>query len=334
MDKLNVSYNAYNLTAVNKIQIDLLKAVGLLLIILAHVDPGYFLMQLRVFDVPLMVLISGYLSVKSFSKTKTISQYYLKRLLRLYLPTALFLTFFFLFYKLTEYPFPFSWKVIYRSYFLLFSKTIGYVWIIRVFLLCTLITPLIIYYKKYIFSKVGILFLFGMYVFYEFLINMIQPSEIVSEFVFYALGYGIVLVLGMALHVLSKKSIYILSGIFGFIYCCIAGYLYYKHQHYISVQNYKYPPQIYYLSYSLCVSFFLYAVTTNINLKGCVYDIIKFISRYSLSIYLWHIFFLYLIQFNKIILPWYILYIIILISSSLMAYILSKCKTKFLVCKL
>ena len=149
---MNIHYDNCGKVA-NKEQINLLKTIGLLLIVLSHVSPGYFLMQLRVFDVPLMVLISGYLAESSYSRAKTVFQYYLKRFLRLYVPTALFLTFFFLFYDYTITPLPFSQIQIIRSYALLFSQTIGYVWIIRVFLLCALIVPLIIHYKKYIFFK-------------------------------------------------------------------------------------------------------------------------------------------------------------------------------------
>lgn len=45
--------------------IDFLKLVGLFCIILAHVGPPAVVMQLRNFDVPLMVILSGMLAANS-----------------------------------------------------------------------------------------------------------------------------------------------------------------------------------------------------------------------------------------------------------------------------
>ena len=45
--------------------IDFLKLLGLFCIILAHVNPPAIIMQIRNFDVPLMVILSGFLASKS-----------------------------------------------------------------------------------------------------------------------------------------------------------------------------------------------------------------------------------------------------------------------------
>ena len=42
--------------------IDLLKTIGLLAVILAHVNPPIWLKQMRSFDVSLLVIVSGYLA--------------------------------------------------------------------------------------------------------------------------------------------------------------------------------------------------------------------------------------------------------------------------------
>ena len=301
-------------------QIDLLKAIGLLLIILAHVKPNSILLQIRIFDVPLMVLVSGYLAQASYERAKTPIQYYIKRFMRLYVPTFLFLTFFFIFFNLTTTPPEFSINKIARSYALLFSGTIGYVWIIRVFLLCALITPAIVHFQKYLFSKIGIAMLVVVYALYEFSLRTVYPPELFKEIVYYAIGYGMILILGMALHHLSNIEIYKISILCGCIHLIIAGYLYYTNGHYIQIQKYKYPPQLYYLSYSVCISYFLYAITVGIHLKEQIYKVFRFISRYSLSIYLWHIFFLFLINLNEIIIPWYTMYAVVLLASSLTAF--------------
>lgn len=48
--------------------IDFLKTLGLLLLILAHVDAPAFILQLRCFDVPLMVILSGILAKDSYKR--------------------------------------------------------------------------------------------------------------------------------------------------------------------------------------------------------------------------------------------------------------------------
>lgn len=75
-------------------KIDILKAIGAILIILAHVSNSPLILQLRNFDVPLMVMISGYLAVDSLKKSESNMDYYRKRFIRLVVPTYIFLIFF------------------------------------------------------------------------------------------------------------------------------------------------------------------------------------------------------------------------------------------------
>lgn len=49
------------------IYIDYLKIIGLFLVILAHVSPPLFINQLRSCDVPLLVIVSGYLASRTYS---------------------------------------------------------------------------------------------------------------------------------------------------------------------------------------------------------------------------------------------------------------------------
>ena len=77
------------------IYIDYLKVLGLLLVILAHVNCPSPLMQVRSFDVPLLVFVSGFLASKSYSGHNA-KGYYWKRIKRLVFPAWIFLTFFFL----------------------------------------------------------------------------------------------------------------------------------------------------------------------------------------------------------------------------------------------
>lgn len=119
--------------------IDIAKVIGLLCIILAHTDPEppRWLMQFRVFDVVLMVVISGYLSAKSYDGN--IKDYYIKRFLRLVLPTWLFIVGYNCFLLL------FGVEISLERWikcFLLTRDGMGYVWVILVYFECALLTPL------------------------------------------------------------------------------------------------------------------------------------------------------------------------------------------------
>lgn len=79
-------------------KLDTLKAIALLCIILAHVAPPAWLMQMRNFDVPLMVLISGDLAGRAITKKKlNYFEYLKKRVFRLVKPVWIFLVIFFIF---------------------------------------------------------------------------------------------------------------------------------------------------------------------------------------------------------------------------------------------
>ena len=77
------------LTKVRLYHIDRLKVLGLMLVILAHVDLPIWLAQIRSFDVPLLVFVSAYLARKSY-KNCNICGYYRKRFFRLAVPAWIF----------------------------------------------------------------------------------------------------------------------------------------------------------------------------------------------------------------------------------------------------
>ena len=113
------------------------------LIILAHVSPPYWLQQARCFDVPLMLFISGLTcSNKAIASYK---DFVVKRFKRLVYPVWFFLILYFTLILIAQsfnlIPNYLTGRKILESFLLL--DGIGYVWIIRVFLLIMLITPLL-----------------------------------------------------------------------------------------------------------------------------------------------------------------------------------------------
>lgn len=124
--------------------IDLLRAIGLLCIILAHVNPPHLLWELRSFDVVMMVCIST-ISYTEYSKPQPYLKYLKGRIKRLLFPTWEYILLlgavFYIISLITNTPTPFPLKTIVIG--LITFHGIGYLWIIRVFLYNAFINPLI-----------------------------------------------------------------------------------------------------------------------------------------------------------------------------------------------
>ncbi|MEG2251361.1 MAG: acyltransferase family protein [Bacilli bacterium] len=147
---------------IRDIKIDFIRFIGISLIILAHVSPPNWLFQFRNFDVPLMVVLSGYLySMKSKKSNQLNLQYIIKRFKRLVIPVWIFLTILFL-GILVYQPRILTLKLLITSFGL--YSGIGYVWIIRVYLIIALFGESV---SNFINKKIFI-YLF-IYLFYEIL---------------------------------------------------------------------------------------------------------------------------------------------------------------------
>ena len=262
--------------------LDGLRTIGLLAIILAHVDPPGLLFQIRNFDVPLMILISGAVFNLSSGSSKSYWSYFKSRVGRLLIPTWIFLSIFFaLVFAITKaigQTFPYSRNILLESFDL--SSGTGYVWIIRVFIPLLLIS----------------------FFLYEFLLNLYPVTHLenyssinffVQYILFYIIPYGIVAGLGFYITKLRGRSIGFLAIMFGLIFAILAFSL--TNPQFVPTQNFKYPPQAYYFSYALFVSLILYLVSkTEIFKKIFSNKILMFISSSSLWIFLWQILYLFI----------------------------------------
>ena len=122
------------------LSIDYLKFVALLCLLIAHISTNFILLQIRNFDVNLLVILSAMLASDSVVRHSgnTLS-YIRKRFVRLVIPTWIFITF----YLLVNSYFHFqtlNLNNIIRSY-LLQDNSIGYVWIIYVYFVCGVMMP-------------------------------------------------------------------------------------------------------------------------------------------------------------------------------------------------
>ncbi|MFZ7131019.1 MAG: acyltransferase family protein [Eubacteriales bacterium] len=283
-------------------RIDILRALSILCIILAHSNPTNLLFNIRNFDVTMMIFLMGasyYISQSNSSVNYF--QYVIKRMKRLLIPTWIFLTVFFvLFFLLSlvyNHSFYFSARDILTSYMM--TKGIGYVWIMRVFFIISLFAPLIAYLsskvkKNYVYFSL----IFIAYVVYHVLMKFnlaMRPSviqKITEYYVIECLGYSIVLAIGIRIFSIKKLDLIKFSFFFAILYVILSVYY-----NFVPIQDFKYPPTIYYFSYGLFVSFILFYLLSDSKIQKILFvKPIKFLSKHSLDIYYAHIFPVYFIQ--------------------------------------
>ena len=302
--------------------IDFLRTIGLLLLIVAHTSPPKWVFILRSFDVPLMVFISGicwHLPPRSshISRSKhhslgddcgdytkggmggyiAINQFIIyckKRIIRIYKPVFIFLSLYFclelLFHILINTDIT-SFPNIIGSFMLLNSPSIGYVWIMRVFILMAILSPL--YYRiasstsstRFILI-VCILLITQQLMIYginrwsdnwiRYILNLIIP---------YAFGYGIINSIGMKAKHFTRKNLFLLS--FGVLLTAIFSMIISK-SCYLALPINKYPPNILFLCYGIIMCSILW-LSRPLLQQFSNYRWIQFVSKNSIWIYLWHI---------------------------------------------
>ncbi|NEP44818.1 MAG: acyltransferase, partial [Okeania sp. SIO2H7] len=222
-----------------------------MLIILAHVCPQEsFIFNLRNFDVPMMVIVSGYLFSQRYAGNKNYSflSYLRKRFLRLITPVWCFFIFFFIavgaIEKLQGNKYPFSIREIINAFLLLD----GAGWIIRVFFIVAILSIFILKLRRLAVKDTYFLILlsciyFGYEIVLKFCNDLPLPVfnlAIIDFFVrkiwflgyhiftkkilFYAIPYGCIFGLGILLPSIKKKFIFFLSIFFGVCFSLLALY--------------------------------------------------------------------------------------------------------------
>ena len=316
--------------------IDILKAIGLLCIILAHVTPPEPVMITRNFDVVLMILISAYLGISSTKKENYLA-YVWKRFVRLVIPTWLFLLFFLPLAKKLEL-FKITPLVVKHTFALDNYNTIGYVWVIRIYLIVALLVPICKYLINKGKDKLLLIITLILYISYEIACHY---NLFVNRNIEYAFAYWIpcLLLIVMSYYFLKADNKRLICYFIFFSLTClgIGYYLYHKTGVFPLIQTMKYPFRLYYLSYGLAASALLIIIFKNDKVSNFVSNkVLEFISKHSLWIYLWHVLIIYL--FKKVEMVWYLRYLIVVAGAisitlvqTLIVKLLDKIKTpKFL----
>lgn len=132
-----------------KLSVDLLKLIGTLGVILAHVGAPQLIYHIRGFDVCLLVFASG-ITLKNHAKSiSDYIEYLKKRFFRLIIPTWIFLLLFFILCliigqfvgKENSGLWIYSSSYYIRSFS--FTGGIGYIWIFRVYMIMACMNPVI-----------------------------------------------------------------------------------------------------------------------------------------------------------------------------------------------
>ena len=272
-------------------RIDLLRFIGISLLVLAHISPPEFIFELRSFDVVLIIFLSG--ASYSYSSKKTYIEYTKGRIKHLIVPVELYLIAYFAFFNLLSMTGLADVSFTLKDYVLSFTliSGVGLVWIYRVYILMAVEAPFLKKAGGYIESKsLLLLLLIPIGILYEVCVLFVSEKtgvlwRLVEYFILYAAGYGAIYAIGVYINRLSKRTIYIIALV-SLVIFAVSGLIY----AFPRINDFKYPPRLYYLTYGLFISLFLWIVSSAnkfIQNLGNVKFIVWF-SKYSMLIYLWH----------------------------------------------
>ncbi|WP_373425164.1 acyltransferase family protein [Paracholeplasma manati] len=302
-------------------KIDIIRAGGTILVILAHVFPPDLIQNIRSFDVIALVFISG-LSFKSNEQIKYF-KYISHRIKKLVIPTYLVITSIFLFTFIASLIFsinnPFTTEDIIKSYF--FIEGIGYIWIVKIYLILALVSTTITSINKkirndYLFVSYIVTIFFIFFSLSKSLVGL--NSLILNEYIIISIPYVLIYWIGIRIREsgTTLKIMTLLSTVVVF-----SVVIYSINNSILLPMNDKYPPGFIYVTYGIFISLLLYILIPNKEIR-----IVKWISMNSFIIYLMHIYFvlgLNLLQDYvsfSFINFWLIKYLVILFGSFISTY--------------
>lgn len=273
--------------------VDRLKAFGLLLVILAHVDLPTWLAQIRSFDVPLLVFVSGYLARKSYCNKIGIVSYYKKRFARLVIPAWFFAAFFWLVQSVVLEP-PAVLDLFRGLTFQRDTNMLGMLWIIWVYIVCALLIPVVDKFKN---RETGYGILILLLIVFQGLCSFTNLSDnrLLYCTVFTVIPYGAVTYLGYRYEdMTSKVKCYLAFGTTSVFVTTMAASWFINGRIFL-ITDYKYPAQLYFLCYAIPIILALFEYLPAFD-KYKASGIVQFMSKSSLWIYLWHILVLYAVK--------------------------------------
>lgn len=272
-------------------KVDWIRSICSLTVILAHVGAPFLINQIRTFDVVSLVFISG-ISL-AYSKNKKYDKYIWQRIKKLLFPTYIvIICIFLLSYLVCTFLYIdqlYSKDQIIKSFLLLNNGSMGYVWIVRVYLCIAVLSPFLKMiaqklnskYKLFVFSIVSILIGYSMYY-----IGLAIQDGLIKDFyidyIFSTFVYSIIVILGIWKHTNKYEQRKLLIEIL--VIFIVIQFVMYLNGTGFAPGLFKFPPRLYYVIYGLLCTFILYVILPN---KKSV--LIEWISKNSFLIYLFHI---------------------------------------------
>ncbi|OEE10476.1 acyltransferase family protein [Vibrio cyclitrophicus] len=272
----------YNATVYHKLKekyrrniaIDYARALAIVSIIMAHTIDNTYVQQIRNFDVILMVLVSGITFSLSNNNKNSFKHYIIKRFKQIILPTWIFITIYvILAYFVNPVAEILNYSVLIKAYLL--SGGIGYLWFIKLIFFISIFSTTMLMINEKIECKsiyLGILLLIG----------YLSSYYLVPDFILY-LSYSLIFLIGYNYNSFNIPR---------FIVTCVSIFFIFQIFEYVEYgaiklnQLDKYPPGIFYITYGLAMSFLVLRFLEKLRLNHI--NMVDFLSRHSLWVYLWH----------------------------------------------
>lgn len=219
----------------------------------------------------------------------------INRFIRLLLPTWIFLTFFFIissvFAELGVIS-PIKKSEIISSYLLLgYPLSIGYVWVIRIFIMIGILTPFWLRIScKIRHNWMELLLFAALLILQQVLVNSLSDYSncwFIRDWLLYAIGYSAIFVLGIFFKDKTSKT-----GIFMFCFVLISFiFVISFNDDGFNINDYKYPPQLVFLLWGALISISLW-LTKRLWSNILNNRFIVWLGQNTIWIYFWHIPFL------------------------------------------
>ena len=278
--------------------VDFMRGFGLLLLVVAHTWAPLWLARIRVFDVPMMVFISA-MCYKSLRGGYL--RYGAKRFKRICYPVFIFLTIFFAaaagcYFILGRMPFGITPDKIIGSYLLLNNPSIGYVWIMRVFLLMALVLPFLDRVLEGVRPLWVIIVALSLIVVQHVVVRVVGMIDnkyvyfVVVQIVPYLTGYSAIAIVGLKIKEFGTRELVTTVAVFTAV---VVFYVIYNGVGF-SPQMFKYPPMSLYLAYGILGSVIVWSLRPLLA-KYVTSRAWSYLSVNSMWLYLWHIVPVYMI---------------------------------------
>ena len=298
--------------------IDMLRGIAIICIIIAHIMPPPIVFQLRNFDVPMMVFLSGISYSLSSGQKVNYKLYVWKRIKRLIIPTWIFLTIYtLLMYVANDELLP---KRLIIEYYTL--DTTSYVWIIRIFFVMSLTAPIVAKFTSRISVNQSLVVLIVMILGNEALCYVHDGWK--WQMLIMNIPYLAIFTYGYMINKISKRNICLTFIGMMLIFVLIEVVLFLHNNSFVPTQAYKYPPRLYYISYAMgvcCLSYLLRTKLAKITEKLQLKIFFEFIGSHSIWIYFWHVIILDTTQIDSLPVSWYVRFLFVFASALLISYV-------------